>query len=1015
MELAIYTAASWGATQFGASALVAGLAGTVASGLYSAMTAQTVKQEGPRLDSVKVQSSAQGAPVNRVYGTVAVSGNVFWSTELVEVATTTEQGGKGGGVETTSYSYYGNFAVGLAEGEIGAIRRIWANGEIVYDVSSTATAETLAASAEFGKYFRFYKGTETQLPDPLIESDLGIDNTPAYRGLAYVVFDRLPLANYGNSIPSLVFEVVQSYTEIVARKVSEKTNTGFDFEGTNRPKLLTVDGVLSVAMPSGKVLVFDLDGNYISTRNLAENETRLTGFTSNGINYYPIGVLAGNELFYSNKLYTPIGTTQALPFRDPLGVFGFDGNNLASILPSSEYIVSVVLSADGNYAFICTSPTTAFAPDKWYLIDGRSKSVVKNGTVASGGGFLNFGNASGFGYESGMIENDLTHIWYVQARTVDNPVTMCEIGEDNVMRATYSSGGSYQGSFRQSTIYANNGVAYVFRGSAFLAFTRSPNPAATGAPLQSVLSDVLGQVGVSLSGTAAGTVDGFLVNNQSSARSIIEPLRQSFLFDLIEQPDGTLSPIFRGGASVATITQDEMIGLPRHTRTQELELPKRVEINYLSVATEYQSAQQFAQRYTTDSDTVTSVTLPVVLTEDRAAQLADIMLREAWSGRDTFSISVTRKYQYLQPTDVVTLALPNLTVKARITDKEESGNQINLTLIAEQPSYTSEATGGVTAVRGQTLSLPGPTHAEILDLPPLRAADGSRYGLYVAACGYTDAWSGCVIERDASGIWQPVAVLDQPATLGVTTTALGAWSGGNVVDESNSVTVLLDRGELASVTHEQMFSGVNAALIGNEIVYFRDAVLIAARTYQLTGLLRSRQDTPNGTHAVNERFVLLNSAVMPVEVPPTLYGVATTFRVIPTGRTAASAAQITITPAQSCVTPLAPVQLSAVPVKSGASDVAISWVRQAKVNSAWRDLIDVPLDEASESYRLRIYEGATLRREVKQSAASYSYTTAFAAADGMTTGAHMLTIKVCQLSDEGLPGAEASTTCTMTI
>ena len=37
---------------------------------------------------------------------------------------------------------------------------------------------------------------------------LGVDNTPAYRGVAYIVFDDLQLEKYGNRTPNLEFEVV---------------------------------------------------------------------------------------------------------------------------------------------------------------------------------------------------------------------------------------------------------------------------------------------------------------------------------------------------------------------------------------------------------------------------------------------------------------------------------------------------------------------------------------------------------------------------------------------------------------------------------------------------------------------------------------------------------------------------------------------------------------------------------------------------------------------------------------
>jgi hypothetical protein len=56
--------------------------------------------------------------------------------------------------------------------------------------------------------FRFYTGSEDQLVDPLIASIEGLDNTPAYRGLALAVFENLELADYGNRIPFLTFEVV---------------------------------------------------------------------------------------------------------------------------------------------------------------------------------------------------------------------------------------------------------------------------------------------------------------------------------------------------------------------------------------------------------------------------------------------------------------------------------------------------------------------------------------------------------------------------------------------------------------------------------------------------------------------------------------------------------------------------------------------------------------------------------------------------------------------------------------
>ena len=44
-----------------------------------------------------------------------------------------------------------------------------------------------------GLTMRIYSGSDEQTPDPLIVAKEGTGNVPSYRGLAYVVFERLPL------------------------------------------------------------------------------------------------------------------------------------------------------------------------------------------------------------------------------------------------------------------------------------------------------------------------------------------------------------------------------------------------------------------------------------------------------------------------------------------------------------------------------------------------------------------------------------------------------------------------------------------------------------------------------------------------------------------------------------------------------------------------------------------------------------------------------------------------------
>jgi len=155
---------------------------------------QTVR--GSRLSTARIPGADEGTSINRVYGAVRIGGTMIWATRFEEEVTRERTGGKSSsGPTVESFRYFANFAVGLCEGPIACVRRVWADGKEL-DLTKIE--------------MRVYRGDATQLPDPLIEAKQGAGMAPAYRGLAYAVFERLPLDNYGNRIPLLQFEVVRA-------------------------------------------------------------------------------------------------------------------------------------------------------------------------------------------------------------------------------------------------------------------------------------------------------------------------------------------------------------------------------------------------------------------------------------------------------------------------------------------------------------------------------------------------------------------------------------------------------------------------------------------------------------------------------------------------------------------------------------------------------------------------------------------------------------------------------------
>ena len=152
----------------------------------------TAVREGPRLERLDVQSSTEGAPIPRCWGMVRLAGQIVWATDFREtVEEESVGGGKGGPSATTrTYRYSVSLALGLCEGPVAGIGRLWADGRPM-DLE--------------GVTWRLMPGGEDQEPDPLIAA-LSPD-APAFRGTAVLVFEDLPLGEYGNRIPQITAEI----------------------------------------------------------------------------------------------------------------------------------------------------------------------------------------------------------------------------------------------------------------------------------------------------------------------------------------------------------------------------------------------------------------------------------------------------------------------------------------------------------------------------------------------------------------------------------------------------------------------------------------------------------------------------------------------------------------------------------------------------------------------------------------------------------------------------------------
>ena len=147
-----------------------------------------------KISNFSVNTAEYGGPVMEVVGTTRISGNVIYYNDFTaHEHRETQRAGKGGGSKTTTITYTYTVAVilGLCEGEISNIGKVWIGKEL-YDYPSEKIGLTL------------FKGSQNQSPWSYLTGNHP-EQALSYPGLAYMA-GIIDLGNNG-SMPTFNFEV----------------------------------------------------------------------------------------------------------------------------------------------------------------------------------------------------------------------------------------------------------------------------------------------------------------------------------------------------------------------------------------------------------------------------------------------------------------------------------------------------------------------------------------------------------------------------------------------------------------------------------------------------------------------------------------------------------------------------------------------------------------------------------------------------------------------------------------
>ena len=1035
LALGLAGAALTSAVGIGASA--GWLGGVIIGNLLFGQKGPT--QEGARLTDLTVQSSTYGKAIPIVYGTMRFAGNVIWSTSIQETRHVQHQrGGKGGGGGSSTqvtYTYSVSFAVGLCVGPVVAVRRIWADTKLIYDATATNTQSV----EKYPGVIRIYTGTETQLPDSTMEMTLGVGNVPAHRGMVYLVFTDLQLADFANRIPSIGAEVVAAggfqcnpvilpFVTGMSRDggvidaargtligIAASANEVYKYDLVNNTLMLTQALDYSAY---GNFEGIDSQGYYYHAEDAYSVSMRLVkrhpdtlavvAETARSIPYSPTGIVRRDKIFlyYQRQVYdlnfnlivdlsTPFpfySATGAAMCDDPYGNYWQCASDNIRKYDSNGNLTTWNITA---WTGGLTMPRTIFWDDySGYLyftlglVPGRIvKWDVNAGFVAYVDGAAIPG---GWGAQAdyNLPVNGMYWIAAGTTATQVDLVKMVVVQTVNLLPFAPTTATHYGGVFEKFT---GSMVIMTDAGEVKYPLGRYGDDTA---PLADAITDLCYKAGLQPTDVVASlvtqTLRGYIITSRMTVRDALTPLLGTYFVDGVEI-DGVLNFIPRGQNPAATISYDDLGAADSissnkipvrldETRKQDIELPLRIDLTYYDPALYYEANTQHASRIgrAVGTQDLQTIQLTLVLTATEAAQVAMHTLKNAWIERNSYVFNLAAAHLRLDPTDVITIDTPDGNFIVRLNQVDFGANNIvACQAVAEDAyAYISSATGTAVSLPPIPITLNGPLSLFLLDTPMLALADDS-VGLYYAFGLRDNATSATLYKSPDEIAWTVAGTGGEGPAFGWAASVLADCPRPTVWDNINTVQIALGQGSLSSDTMIDVLNWSNVAALGNEIIQWQTATLLSSNLYQLSGLLRGRRGTEDqtATHQLGESFVVLSADGL--------------YRTPLANTDIGNTAYYKGVPAGGDFddAPSLPLAFqgrskrcfSPVQItgsRDGSNNLTVNWFRRTRWYGEWVDYVDVPLFEDSEAYSIDILNGSTVVRTLSTSTGTVSYTAA---------------------------------------
>lgn len=872
---------------------------------------------GPKIGDAGIQTSEEGVFCPVVYGTAAVYGNIICTGPRI-IRKFRERQGKGGPVTETERQYR-TFAIRVAE-PVTILLRIWQDEKLVYDIRPESTI--VAESTEYAGRFRFYDGSESQMPDPDLEAFLGAGNAPAYRGRSYIVFPNFDLTDLGGRIPSFRFEVASGGQSFQSGKwifgpVAQNGPAGGPqnyYMTTNDPlnwtdihesppwvniigRISTANGVAFMASGLGgftAAVSFDKGVTWIECDSNISSDHNVHW---NGDYYYCLNIRSADGISWEPIPNLPTGVYD-LTARDSDGMiivayitvtnaaisYSVDNGSTWSD-PVFDLNPAYLTTNSGRLVFTAGSTNAVWTDDQITF----NSSSVSDGT----GAFTPFFGENGTWLRKGQgarllrsTDNSVSYVVQYKLRDygphiLNSIAYSTETGE--WVAGTVTAGDPVEWILEVSTNnaidWSDSNILYGTGGSvAFIGGGTSGT--GTTIDLADLVSAIHGRVyqdssEFDVTDLAGREVAGMVLSGNFTAADAIRTLQGCYFFDSPEYDNGTgykIRHTKRGKPIVKVITDDDIMEAPQKSvREDPLERPRKLHLHYQSYLIGYAPAKATARRDSVDVRVVGEITSQVPVTfnnVDEPTRIADQLLRIAWvevAGEEDLVLG--DNHLDLVVGDCIGLSRRGQTRRMRIVqDATEAGLQRYKMIADRQSAYTSNVTGiPLPEPTPPPPTLVGDTLFAFMDIPALN--DGNdRLLWYEGASGQTEAWHGAQTQRKIAPAtdFENSVTFNSNTVMGLLQSNVPAASE-HFTDTTNTVRVQLFTNDvLDSITQAQFLSEGGSFALQNvdgswEILQYRDSADEGNNTFALTTLLRGRLNTGGSAHLAGSMFVLLDT------------------------------------------------------------------------------------------------------------------------------------------------------------